>query len=102
MTIPAYLRGWKRWETNRRRQLRADGVLDYAGSKALALHERRARVEIGKVIGKPRAKQIRLMACDGGRNSDLWFGFVVLDQIDRETWSKLQNIEGLFRPLERD
>jgi hypothetical protein len=68
----------------------------------LAIHERRVRVEIGKVIGKPRAKEIRLMACDGGRDSDLWFGFILVDPIDRETWRKLRDIPGLFLPLERD
>jgi len=96
------MRGFARWEKNRRRQLRADKVLDWAACSVLAIHERRVRVEIGKVIGKPRAKEMRLMACDGGRNSDLWFGFVVVDPIDRETWVKLKDIEGLFRPLERD
>jgi len=102
MALPAHMRGFARWEKNRRRQLRTDKVLDWAACSVLAIHERRVRVEIGKVIGKPRAKEIRLMACDGGRNSDLWFGFMLLDPIDPETWRKLQNIEGLFRPLERD
>jgi len=99
---PIPVKGFIKWERDRRRQLRADGVLDYAGSKSLALHERRVRVQIGKIIGNPKAKALQLMACDGGRDSDLWFGFVIVGPIDRETWRKLQNIEGLFRPLERD
>jgi len=76
--------------------------MDMAACSTLAIHERRVRAKIGKIIGNPRAKALRIMACDGGRYSDMWFGFVLVDPIDRETWGKLKDIEGLFRPLERD
>ena len=102
MTIPAHLRGWKRWETNRRRQLRAANVLDLNGCKSVATHERRVRAAIGKIIGNPAAKALRLMVCDAGRDPDLWFGFVLLDPMKPETWRKLREIPGLFLPLERD
>lgn len=91
------LTGWKAWERRRRKELRFHISLNRAS--LTALHEVRCRARIAKIIGKPAAKALRLMVCQGGVYDPPMF--LLVHHMDRETWVKLQHIPGLLCRLER-
>ncbi|KXU30933.1 hypothetical protein A0J57_14020 [Sphingobium sp. 22B] len=75
--------------------------MDLSGCTRLALNETRCRAKIAEVLGKPAAIAMNLQPCLAEHTSDLEFGFVLLDPVDRATWLALAGVPGLLRPLER-
>lgn len=93
------LKGWKQWWRRRRRELRAESVLDLSTCSRLALHEARCRARIAKILGKPTALKFQFLPCEVGDDHSLEFGFVLRDRIDRATRRKLEHVPGLLLPL---
>lgn len=93
------LQGWKAWERRRRKELRAAGGLDLARASHIALHEVRCRARIAMVLGRPRAKELRLTLCLSGLYDDPQF--LLLDRITWQLWNQLAEIPGLLYPFGR-
>lgn len=65
-----------------------------------ALHEVRCRARVAEIIGRPAAKALPLIACQGSAYADPVF--LLPADVDRALWLQIERVPGLIRLLDDD
>ena len=90
------LKGWKSWQSRRRKQLRATRGFSMSRATQTALHETRCRAQIAQVIGRPAAKRLDLLTLECGDPYGYPY-FLLTGLISNEIWKQLAHISDLLR-----